>query len=56
MLVVTPTEKWGRRRNCAGGNGLLRTMEKAFGLIGAIRFLEGYYLLVIIHTLIIFLP
>lgn len=46
LIVVTPTEKWAKRRNCAGGSGLLRTVEKALGLIGAVRFLEGYYLLV----------
>jgi len=45
---VTPTEKWGRKRNStvSTGGGLLRTLEKACGLIGAVRFLHGYYLLV----------
>uniref|UniRef100_A0A914HH04 SAC domain-containing protein n=1 Tax=Globodera rostochiensis TaxID=31243 RepID=A0A914HH04_GLORO len=45
--IVTPTEKWNKRRSCTGGGGLLRTVEKAWGLIGAIRFMEGFYLLVV---------
>ncbi|KAI3422374.1 hypothetical protein GPALN_012893 [Globodera pallida] len=45
--IVTPTEKWSKRRSCTGGGGLLRTVEKAWGLIGAIRFMEGFYLLVV---------
>uniref|UniRef100_A0A915P0R5 SAC domain-containing protein n=1 Tax=Meloidogyne floridensis TaxID=298350 RepID=A0A915P0R5_9BILA len=47
--IVTPTEKWGRKRNStvSTGGGLLRTLEKACGLIGAVRFLHGYYLLLV---------
>ncbi|KAL3082890.1 hypothetical protein niasHS_010692 [Heterodera schachtii] len=45
--IVTPTEKWNKRRSCAGGGGLLRTVEKAWGIIGAVRFMEGFYLLIV---------
>ncbi|CAD5211242.1 unnamed protein product [Bursaphelenchus okinawaensis] len=43
--IVTPSEKWSTRRN--PNPGLIRTLDKALGIIGAVRFLEGYYLLVV---------
>ncbi|KAH7716085.1 polyphosphoinositide phosphatase [Aphelenchoides avenae] len=42
--IVTSSEDYKRNRT---GHGLLRTVDKAYGIIGAIRFLEGFYLLVI---------
>lgn len=42
-LVVTSSEDYKRNRT---GHGLLRTVDKAYGIIGAIRFLEGFYLMV----------
>ncbi|CAD5215599.1 unnamed protein product [Bursaphelenchus xylophilus] len=43
--IVTPSEKWSTRRN--PNPGLIRTLDKALGIIGAVKFLEGYYLLVV---------
>lgn len=44
-LVVTPSERWSSRPN--PNPGLIRTLEKGWGIIGSVRFLEGYYLLVV---------
>jgi hypothetical protein len=48
--IVTPSEEYKRSRT---GHGLLRTVDKAYGIIGAIRFLEGYYLLVVTKARVI---
>ncbi|KAI6194548.1 Polyphosphoinositide phosphatase [Aphelenchoides besseyi] len=42
--IVTPSESWTRKTH---NPGLIRTLDRAFGLLGAVRFLEGYYLLVV---------
>ncbi|KAI1697183.1 sacI homology domain-containing protein [Ditylenchus destructor] len=44
--IVTPTEKWNKR-STSGNSGLLRTVDKAYGILGAVRFLGGYYLLIV---------
>uniref|UniRef100_A0A915ENU0 SAC domain-containing protein n=1 Tax=Ditylenchus dipsaci TaxID=166011 RepID=A0A915ENU0_9BILA len=43
--IVTPSEKWNKRKISNNNAGLLRTVDKAYGIIGAVRFLCGYYLL-----------
>ncbi|KAI6197273.1 hypothetical protein M3Y94_01204600 [Aphelenchoides besseyi] len=42
--IVTPSELWTRKTH---NPGLIRTLDRAFALLGAVRFLEGYYLLVV---------
>uniref|UniRef100_A0A914CEB5 SAC domain-containing protein n=1 Tax=Acrobeloides nanus TaxID=290746 RepID=A0A914CEB5_9BILA len=44
--IVTQSDTYyGAQRS--GHNTLVQTINKAYGLIGAIRFLEGYYLLIV---------
>uniref|UniRef100_A0A7E5A0L7 SAC domain-containing protein n=1 Tax=Panagrellus redivivus TaxID=6233 RepID=A0A7E5A0L7_PANRE len=47
LSTISSSSVVATRRGAGGSNALLQTIKSAFGIIGAVRFLEGYHLIVV---------